>query len=493
MAGKYFDRRAGSWRAIEPARSEEPDAPRARAEAPSGRAVVERLLQHGILDAACAEVIERGVDTLVARRVAREQAQQLALNPGQEKLSAVAGAKAQWFAEPGEPQGEVGGRACRQLGVNRPRLIGPLNGDRTKADMYGEMFEVIDDLAALGCGLIRQPEGTDPIWANLFPYVEGSDVKIAEAVIPPPAEIYERLSADGYAAFHDFGHAVIFCTAAGIRLIPTVFTYGGGGESDRAEETLAKEEWDHLVYLRENGYAPARHQSEYLFVSLAGWDPFYYDSSEIGSSGNVMCASLGLGATPAVQTYHRYVLLIRSGSSDEFAEEVDRRKELAVTAFAQALGEYLARLEDALRGYWRGSLASVVPYLECGNEMDKHWLKSDELEAGAYEYGRFHFLVAASVASAWPSAAIHGRRLGALWRRRGVAQSAGMALYGVRPVPRQRRQAVRCILGGSGCLPHRGRKRPPVLGDARRPLRILWRALGPDVRSVRLALAPRTG
>ncbi len=320
------------------------------------------------------------------------------------------------------PTGEDHTRPCRRLGVNRPRMVSPGDVDYdAKVAQYGDLFNVIGDLAAAGCGVIRQPEGVDPIWGYVFPY-EAEDptddaataarkaMLRADAVIPPPADLYARLVADYYLAFAPFGLAVVACALAGVRIIPTVFTYGGGwrptdeGVVDPANGSDGQPNLK-KINAHLSSAQSVRHQARAVIVTEAGWDEFYWAETQI----EPMLMTYQT-VTPDALAYHQFALLIRPGDDDEYADEVARRKQLAVAAFGQAFGEFLALIRPLIEGITGQPLGATIPYVECGNEMDVCWKKAapDGTNTadtdGAAEYGRFHFLVASSVAQGWTDA-----------------------------------------------------------------------------------------
>jgi len=276
-----------------------------------------------------------------------------------------------------------------RLGVNHLPMF------HERGDEYGGWDEILSDIHRTGAGSIRHIARGDLTWAALF-----GDIKHGDTTVPEPTEIYDWLTQSksnlgDYARLQlRFGQVVWMCAAAGVQIVPTLFTLS---ESTRYLNDIRLTD-DHVYDILNGVAASLAKQKTVVLLSSAmeGWSEFYWDfASEFSGS-------ISTGTSNEV-TYQQYVLNVCSENQGSFyMQEAARRKALAVAAYATAVGEYLATLATSFQMAGL-SLEDTIPWLECGNEMEACW--------HAEEYGLFMALLAGPVRHAWSDARFRASEL----------------------------------------------------------------------------------
>jgi hypothetical protein len=355
----------------------------------------------------------------------------------------------------------------RYFGVDRAQFPIPGPGDPpalAEAAAYGSFLAVMEDVAALGAGLFREPVTSDLIWHHVFPYeYNGNSAQPKYGEIPVPADILENLRADDFIVLWRF--SLWLCSAIGqdVQIFPTVFARGGG-EGLNSDPHADKEAtiFDPSVQIQQSDgtFLPAEapdgtswqdcidgkpaHQNSVLIPSVWGWNAWYWDR---------FAMELPEGGTS--EQYQRYALNVYNGDAtdpdqpariDTYDGMVPLRKSLAVAAFGLGIGEFLAAWDTALREEGV-QLSDYVPHLEFGAEMDEQWarldvvtgsiapLQSEQIQdlrgdpafiASYREYGRFHAVLARSIHEAFPGIRFKASELSS-WAT--IGQSAGRSLW----------------------------------------------------------------
>ncbi len=302
-------------------------------------------------------------------------------------------------------------RPLSTLGLNRGRWVFPGLASDTEQRNYGWFWNVLIDAARAGCGFVRHVESGDLLWAELFPVGDDDDAEAGQAgAIPDPLALQAKLLEPF--ALARFTALVLVAQQLGVQVIPTLFTLGGGTRHTRAglgvrdpATGLVDDDEDEGVYALAQDKA-ASHEGRPLLPTPCGWSDFYWDSDKVGEKW----------PDAETEAYHKLALSLVQWDDGPYSEECVRRKALAVAAYGDATGQFLARLDDALSACVGGRLRDVVPYLEAGNEMDTCWLvgsggeagdnaeEATALSRGAKQYARFHLLVAAPLRLHWPDA-----------------------------------------------------------------------------------------
>jgi hypothetical protein len=331
--------------------------------------------------------------------------------------------------------GEEAVTPCKYLGVNNCHLYSP--GD-DKSSIFGGPWDIMADIAAAGGGCLRHLNARDLDWAALYPgqaintdsvhHTTAADQ--ARAVIPEPTVIHSRMVDHG--RFTDLSRFTAIFLAAGmggIRLIPTLFTHGGGtrvNDPDRTGLVVGTGERTDLYVraLNDRGVPPFEVRA--LLAGTSGWHAFYWQHEAVGFDPEDIND----------ERYQRFAVNIYAfGQHDydmgTYNKECARRKSLGIAAYGTAIGEYAAMLEAISQALWAQPITSVIPYFECGNEMETLWLKhnngacpgdfthledfadpltgapytvADVQADGARQYGVFLALLTAPIALACPSA-----------------------------------------------------------------------------------------
>lgn len=346
-------------------------------------------------------------------------------------------------------ESEDAGIRSRWFGVDRARVPWPVPRDRTdldesNGDAYGYMDEMFEDLAALRGGCFREGLSSDLTWHHVFPDTE----------IPKPDVIREWLRADRYLVLAHFLVSTLLARVDGIKLFPTVFVRGGGeglNPDTHSPGALVSNPVTHAHVADAPNYdtvraGRTRHHASALIPSPLGWDPWYYDSATLGieaplsmwTTSSTLLADgtvvLGEGDDGTfVETNQRFALNVYNGDRDDptvpagadtYLGLVAIRKSLAVAAFGQGVGEFLRRVDGALRADGL-ELIDTIPHLELGAENDAQWAFTDEVlpdadslslseafvlwsqptfKESAREYARFHAVLASTIRTEWPSA-----------------------------------------------------------------------------------------
>ena len=290
------------------------------------------------------------------------------------------------------------------------------SADDGSAGHFGRFPNVLRDIADMGAGCIRRVKKCDIYWGSLFPLdrTDADSFQDGEE-IPKPADMLANIRMEGYAALADATSFLIGCKLAGIKVALTPFNACGGAtltysDSDAAGplvmidgtsvplSSLVSGRPDHMAQL-------------VTVVSSLGWHEWYVQDHDSGS------------ATGDAYTYQKYALYVSPTmgwpasappSLEGYHQECARRKGLGIAAFATGIGEWLAKVDVALRA-WDVSLGnptagvlSVVDYIELGNEIDAgHWHGGRESTLGQEARswnagGRYMALLAAPLHAAVP-------------------------------------------------------------------------------------------
>jgi len=274
-----------------------------------------------------------------------------------------------------------------RLGVNHIPLF------HERGDEYGDWDEILSDIQRVGAGSIRHLSRGDLTWAALF---RGTSRVREDPEVPEPTGIYNKLTESkshlgDYARLQlRFGQVVWMCAAAGVQIVPTLFTLS---ESTRyLDEVLVDDSFAHRILTSDaTTLEVLAWQKKAILLSSAtpGWSDFYHDFASDFSD----TIATGTSAEKAYQKYALNVCWENQGSF--YMQEAARRKALAVTAYATAVGEYLATLAASFRMVgW--CLEETIPWLECGNELEACW--------HADEYGLYMALLAGPIRHAWNDA-----------------------------------------------------------------------------------------
>lgn len=353
----------------------------------------------------------------------------------------------------------------RYFGVDRAQFPIPRLSDRPARDestAYGSYLAVMEDVAALGASLFREPVTSDLIWHHVFPE-QYNGRNAAPGEIPEPADILENLRADDFSVLWRFNLWLCAAIANDVQIFPTVFARGGG-EGLNSDPHTDKDAtiYDPTVQIRQPDFSfePAQapdgtswqdcidgkpaHQNSVLIPSVWGWNKWYWNAVTMGVPDG--------GTSSQYQHYALNVYNPDATDPDEPAR-IDTydgmaavRKSLAVAAFGLGIGEFLAAWDAALRDEG-AQLSDYVPHLEFGAENDEQWarlelvkesvtaLSQRELDAlnddpvfrASYrEYARFHAVLARSIHVASPGILFKASELSS-WAT--IGQSAGRSLW----------------------------------------------------------------
>ena len=283
----------------------------------------------------------------------------------------------------------IGREAPGWLGINVLRM--PVPDDDVPDGGYGYFDEVVADVAAIRGGHIRQLGVCDLDWQHL---TEG-------AVIPPPVELFTRayteLTGNGR-----FLSLLIACLALEVKLVPTLFERGGGSAlNPKGQSSSPQPVSDDVTVTWAAAFRGKPSWCSSLMVSsAAGWDGFYWDPAEVG--GWLVSADKQAFQQVALSLYAEPV------TEGGYMHEAARRKCIALLAYGHGVGAGLAALDSVVRSAFGHGLRKLVPYLECGNELDTYWQPSvadtSDSSSVARLVGRFHGCLAASVAQQWSGA-----------------------------------------------------------------------------------------
>ncbi len=251
----------------------------------------------------------------------------------------------------------------------------------SEASQFGIYSDMVADLAAMGAGRIRRAKRCDLYWGSLFPRqgyaTEGSYQD--GVMFPPPAEVGAKLRGDDWAALLPFQRMVLACWRHGIKLTVTPFHSCGGsplmvnfnetGDEDNIRSGEEEAYCHDGTPATRATVAAARppHQRGFMVATTAGWDPWYWmDLSGAGTSDERHYQQFAVNVWPS-QAGDAV-----DGYLSDYMMRCARRKALGLAALADALAEYLERLQFVflMLGH---SLFDVVEEVEFANELDGHF------------------------------------------------------------------------------------------------------------------------
>ena len=222
-----------------------------------------------------------------------------------------------------------------RLGVAQAQLACPTHPEYAERnEQSGSVVEIIGDMSDMGAGIFRRGFQTDLSWAALFP-----DADAVGKQVPAPTELQADLRADGYTALARFTVWLIASRLAGTTVSGTLFNLGGGGplnslsigdDSKVIPGSGTKGDPGGVTYGQVKSGSPAQ-QLQVWLSSGRGWSRFYWHPSQVGHTG-----------TADQLIYQRFALNVWPHLEDNYMEECARRKALALAAYAEVIGEYLA-------------------------------------------------------------------------------------------------------------------------------------------------------
>ena len=302
-----------------------------------------------------------------------------------------------------------------QLGLRNPLFLIPdeigqepeQSSDPVSTYKYGLFWEMMRDMRKAGLGVASHFHAPDLAWYLLARFrrgyeYTGEDDEDADDLIPMPTELLEQLTEHRFWAFRCFTLFAICCKLYGMRAMPVLFDYGGGGRFNG----------DTYRFETVQGYysksrildGMPTHQPGTSIPSGRGWDGWYY------LHGGAFEAAI---AYEARIRYQKFALNVWCPDTEsDYMQECARRKSLGVAAFAYAVGQFLDALDDALAAVGaQESVTDLVPWLDLGNELNSYWGRDpdlpDEDDGGTadiiYEAGRFSALLAGSIKLFQPS------------------------------------------------------------------------------------------
>lgn len=290
--------------------------------------------------------------------------------------------------------------------------------DDANAALCGRFPQILRDLADMGAGFIRHVQKCDLIWGALFPV--GGDHSARESMqdgesVPKPERLLSDIRADDFAVLADATSFLIGCRLSGVKVAFTPFNSGGGmkltfDQNDLADDSVVKIGTTEILASRLVPGRPDHMAGSVAVISSGGWADWYWEHG-VGADSPEGDAAI----------YQRFVIYVGptteyDGSATEaYHQECARRKSLGVAAFSTGIGEWLARVDAALRA-WDAAIGSpsegvlgVVDYIELGNEIDashyqgaSHGLSPTRQERSWIEGGRYMALLAAPIHQAVP-------------------------------------------------------------------------------------------
>ncbi len=258
------------------------------------------------------------------------------------------------------------------------------DGDRN-ASQYGHAWDLLVDMALMGSGAVRHHHSPDLTWYHLD-HSGSADGDL----YPPPAEMMEAISENGWARMARFTLCAILCYLAEVKMMGILFSYGaeavpGAHMKESVMEALGistgprvsgfAKTWDEVEASMRAGRP--EHQDTLVYVSKQGWDPFYWDFVLTGyftwEEWRTGQLSAELARSASKVLYERYCVNVWD-TSDNYRAECARRKSLGAAAFGTAIGTFLKTLNEAFQTY-DGSvnLSDILNTLEVGNEWDATW------------------------------------------------------------------------------------------------------------------------
>ncbi|MFZ5479296.1 MAG: hypothetical protein ACOZNI_21200 [Myxococcota bacterium] len=310
---------------------------------------------------------------------------------------------------------------CRFLGINKGRYP---HRDEDNVDTFGRALEILADVARAGGGIIRQVENCDLLWSEIYP----------DDVIPSPKTIESRLTSGDFEDLASFTLLLLGCAVLDVQIVPTLFMLGGGSDAND-DPTKAFEGVENATAITDAlQSASPNHEVKAAVPTIKGWSSFYWDPDEVGVEPEKISERRD---KEAQKLYQQFALNVYAdGQTEYFMGEYNkscaRRKSLALAAFGAGIGTYFAELEKVL-AILGLDFTDVIPYIECGNEMEVCWLTKepddgtpssamdascttepdacsglfyadDDLYYGARELATFHAMLAGPVRLACPSA-----------------------------------------------------------------------------------------
>ncbi len=263
------------------------------------------------------------------------------------------------------------------LGLTNPSLCygdDPQDEGVVRAtSQYGEVHQVIGDLARVGVGVIRHLNEADASWDRIcWASSSGTDL------IVPPWEMEAHILGDDCRNMARFTWPLICGWWFGVQIIGILFNTGGGspfGDRNRPyiDSQGAAYSWEQI-----DAQVPA-HQRYLTMPAESGWHDWYWHDHSTHSSAY---QAFGLNVYPTTT---------QDGAS-AYDAECARRKCLGIAAYADSFASYLERLDRVMQA-WDTGIEEILPGLEYGNEMDHYWVPQKPgatiQRRAACEYGRF--------------------------------------------------------------------------------------------------------
>lgn len=297
----------------------------------------------------------------------------------------------------------------------------------------GDYLQMLADVASMGAGRIRRVKQCDAYWACIFPYRE-TDATFHHygSTVLPPADIVTAMESQDDSGNTTFApmaattSLIISCLCFGVKLDLSVFNGGGGllqnfsaadgsrdayvprsqfPDEDTAQDVAtllaAAPRWQTGVLIPAGGTAGDD--------TAKAWGPFYFpDEGTASSQGELAYQQYVVNVWPTTQGEDGV-------TSSEFQLECRRRKCLGIAAYAFKVGDWLSRVDAALRSVGAGSIYDVVDTVDIGSEFNQFWAQPDvphrretipprtteeEVRHGAFEVGRYFALLAGPI-HAW--------------------------------------------------------------------------------------------
>lgn len=288
-------------------------------------------------------------------------------------------------------------------------------GQRFQADIrsqVGDYLQMLGDVAAMGAGRIRRVKQCDAYWACIFPYRE-SDATFHHygSTVLPPAEIVTAMEANDASGttFEPMSATttlLIACLCFGVKLDLSVFNGGGGllqnfspadshgadayvprtqfsaedTSQDVASLVAAAPAWQMGVLIPAGGRTTEDDTGATVADPDAkGWDEFYTpDGGTAPSAGEFAYQQYVVNVWPTTQGEENV-------QSSSFALECRRRKCLGIAAFAFKVGDWLYRVDTALRSIGAGTIYDVVDTIDIGSELNQFWATPDLVRPASHD------------------------------------------------------------------------------------------------------------
>lgn len=325
------------------------------------------------------------------------------------------------------PDTEENVQACVNFGLAEGAF--PVEEAAASIERAGTAREMLDDLADAGFGRLRRLQQRDVYFGALFPaFPGGSDSFQFGEQVPDPATLYGRLRDGGaWSRFGPTRELLEWAAERGVKVTLTPFNAGGGatlnvkGAANASatipvgDGTLALDDDGRPYTVGDLQAARPRWQLGMMLCSGYGWDGFYWDDARSDWPADAK------DGNPSARDYQRFVTNVWPTSVSDasyasaYARECARRKCLALVAFGQAVGEWIAGLPAELR--------AAIDMVEPLNEAEAFWVEAADPDDGAYvaqgqrEAGRYVALLAGAIAAASPGARF--RLEAGSWRRQG--------------------------------------------------------------------------